>query len=309
MTLLDAPTSTRRNTAFGATSETGDQASARSDGAPISGPAIGEMRLPQHQRRGSAPASDATRRPDANARVRATPKGNGRMGGAQHPSGAQLAWGQFWAILGKDLRTELRTRQVWLSMGVFALLTLLIFSFAFDLQVENTAAVGPGALWVSFIFASMLGLGRNIASEQEHGPMDRLLLCPVDRQVIYLAKVIGNVIFIGVVEVVALPVFAALYNLPILVWAILPITLLGTLGVAAVGVIFAALAANTRAREFLLPLLVFPLIVPIVIGAVKATEALVTPIHGDAPWLGLIAAFDIIFLSLSAVLFHFVVEE
>ncbi len=194
-------------------------------------------------------------------------------------------------------------------MGVFALLTLLIFSFAFDLRVENTAAVGPGALWVAFIFASMLGLGRNIASEQERGPLDRLLLCPVDRQVIYLAKVIGNVIFIGVVEVVALPVFAALYDLPVIVWAILPITLLGTLGVAAVGVIFAALAANTRAREFLLPLLVFPLIVPVVIGAVRATQALVTPIHDDAPWLGLIAAFDIIFLSLSAVLFHFVVEE
>ncbi|HLY31878.1 MAG TPA: heme exporter protein CcmB [Ktedonobacterales bacterium] len=224
-------------------------------------------------------------------------------------SSLRLAWGQLWAIVRKDLRTELRTRQVWLSMGVFALLTLLIFSFAFDLRIENTAAVGPGALWVSFIFASMLGLGRAIGAEQERGPMDRLLLCPVDRQVIYLAKVISNVIFIGVVEIVALPVFAALYDLPIITGMIVPITLLGTLGIAAVGVIFSTLAANTRAREFLLPLLIFPLIIPVVIGAVRATEALVNPIHNDAPWLGLIIAFDIIFLSVSAILFQYVVEE
>jgi len=265
--------------------------------------AHGDARLAGAKRRNPGGTRRATARDKASVASSATPVRSKR------PSGMRLAWGQLWAIVGKDLRTELRTRQVWLSMGVFALLTLLVFSFAFDLRVANTAAVGPGALWVAFIFASMLGLGRNIASEQERGPMDRLLLCPVDRQIIYLAKVIGNVVFIGVVEIVALPVFAALYNLPIIVWAILPITLLGTLGVAAVGVIFAALAANTRAREFLLPLLVFPLIVPVVIGAVKATEALVTPIQGDAPWLGLIAAFDIIFLSLSAVLFHFVVEE
>ncbi len=221
----------------------------------------------------------------------------------------RLAWGQLWAIVGKDLRLELRTRQVWMSMGVFALLALLIFSFAFDLRVANKAAVGPGALWVAFIFASMLGLGRNIAAEQERGPMDRLLLCPVDRTVIYLAKVIGNVIFIGVVEAVALPVFAALYDLPIITGLIVLITLLGTIGIAAVGVIFSALAANTRAREFLLPLLVFPIIIPVVLGSVRATEALVNPIHGDPPWLGLIIAFDIICLSVSAILFQFVVEE
>jgi heme exporter protein B len=91
--------------------------------------------------------------------------------------------------------------------------------------------------------------------------------------------------------------------------AIAPITLLGTIGVAAVGTQFAALAANTRARELLTPLLIFPLIVPVVIGAVRATEALFTPIHGDAPWLGLLAAFDVIFLSISAITFQFVVEE
>jgi heme exporter protein B len=181
----------------------------------------------------------------------------------QRAAGARLAWDQLWAIIWKDLRSELRTRQAWMSMGLFAL----------------------------------------------RGPMDRLLTLPVDRAIIYLAKVIGNVIVISVVELVALPVFAALYNLPVLTWPIVPITLLGTLGVAAVGTQYAALAANTRARELLTPLLIFPLITPVVIGAVRATEALFSPLYGDAPWLSLLVAFDVIMLSVSAVTFQYAVED
>lgn len=221
----------------------------------------------------------------------------------------RLFWDQTAAILWKDLRCELRSRQVWLGMGLFALLTLVVFNFAFDLRVDNQAAVAPGALWVAFVFASMLGLGRTLSSEQEKGSMDRLLLCPVDRKAVYLAKLLGNMVFIVAVEVVAVPVFAAIYNLPVLQPQIVPIILLGTLGIAAVGTLFSAVAANTHAREVLLPLLVFPLIVPIVIGAVKATQALVSPVSGDAPWLGLIIAFDVIFLSISAITFQYVVEE
>ncbi|HEX9037209.1 MAG TPA: heme exporter protein CcmB [Ktedonobacterales bacterium] len=223
--------------------------------------------------------------------------------------GARLAWEQLWAIVWKDLRSELRTRQAWMSMGLFALLTLVVFNFAFDLRVADQRAVGPGALWVAFIFASILGLARNITVEQDRGPMDRLMALPVDRSVVYLAKMIGNVIVISVVEIVALPVFSALYNLPALSLPIIPITLLGTVGVAAVGTQYAALAASTRARELLTPLLVFPLITPVVIGAVRATEALFSPIYADAPWLGLLAAFDVIMVSISAVTFQFVVEE
>jgi len=221
----------------------------------------------------------------------------------------RLFWDQVAAMLWKDLRCELRSRQVWLGMGLFALLTLVVFNFAFDLRVDNQTAVAPGALWIAFVFASMLGLGRTLSAEQEKGSMDRLLLCPVDRKAVYLAKLLGNMVFIGAVEVVAVPVFAAIYNLPVLAPLIVPIVLFGTLGIASVGTLFSAVAANTRAREVLLPLLVFPLIVPIVIGAVKATQALVSPVSGDAPWLGLIIAFDVIFLSISAITFQYVVEE
>jgi len=194
-------------------------------------------------------------------------------------------------------------------MGLFAIIVLVIFNFAFDLRVDTTAAVAPGALWVAFVFASILGLGRTIAAEREKGSLDRLLLCPVDRKAIYLAKLLGNMLFIGVVELVALPIFAILFNLSLQAGPLLLIVLLGTLGIAAVGTLFSAMAAATQARELLLPILIFPLIVPVVIGSVRATSDLIAPIANEPPWLGLIAAFDVIFLSISMLTFEFVVEE
>src|SRR5437588_11975476 len=135
---------------------------------------------------------------------------------------------QAQTILWKDIRCELRSKQMWTGMGLFALLVLVIFNFAFDLRVDNKSAVAPGVLWIAFVFASLLGLGRTIAAEREKGAMDRLLLCPVNRKAIYLAKLLGNMLFIGVVEIVALPVFVALFDLPLLIAGLLPIVLLGT---------------------------------------------------------------------------------
>ncbi|WP_376794376.1 heme exporter protein CcmB [Thermogemmatispora sp.] len=224
-------------------------------------------------------------------------------------SNFRLFCNQVLAILGKDIRYELRSKQTWLGMGLFALLVFVIFNFAFDLRVENRAAVVPGALWVAFVFASLLGLGRTIAAEREGGSLDRLLLCPVDRRAIYLAKLLGNLLFIGVVELVALPIFAALFSVPLFSGELLPIVLLGTLGVAIIGTLFSVMTAATRARELLLPLLVFPLIVPVVIAAVRATGALMIAAPAEPPWLGLLAAFDVIFLSLALLTFSYIVEE
>ncbi len=216
---------------------------------------------------------------------------------------------QVLAILWKDIRCELRSKQTWISMGLFALLVLVIFNFAFDLRVDNKVAIAPGALWVAFVFASLLGLGRTIASEQEQGSMDRLLLCPVDRKAIYLAKLLGNMLFIGVVEVVALPVFAALFDVPLFTGALLPIVLFGTLGIATIPPLSPATPPATQPLALLLPLLVFPLIVPVVIGAVRATGTLMVPAVNEPPWLGMIAAFDVIFLSVSTLMFEYVIEE
>ncbi len=224
-----------------------------------------------------------------------------------------ITWRTFWlqvyTLLWKDIRCELRSKQTWLGMGLFALLVLVVFNFAFDLRADNKAAVAPGALWIAFIFASLLGLSRTMGVEREHGSMDRLLLCPVDRRAIYLAKLAGNLLFIGVVEVIALPVFAALFDVPLAIGALIPIVLSGTFGVAIIVTLFSALATVTRARELLLPALVFPLLVPVVIAAVRATENLVVPVVNEPPWLGLILAFDVIFLSVSILLFQYVIEE
>ena len=218
-------------------------------------------------------------------------------------------WGQTWALLWKDIRVEMRARQVWGGMALFAVLVLVVFNFAFDLTAVDKVAVAPGALWIAFVFASILGLGRTFAVEQEQGSLDRLLVCPGDRKAIYFAKLLGNMLFIGVVEVIAVPLFAAAYDLPIVTPAIIPIVVLGTLGVASIGTMFSAIASNTRAREVLLPLLVFPLIIPVVIGAVRATQDLLSPAPDGIAWLGLMAAFDVIFVSLSMVLFQYVIEE
>src|SRR5437867_1844627 len=129
--------------------------------------------------------------------------------------------------------------------------------------------------------------------------MDRLLLCPVDGKAIYFAKPVGSMLFIGVVEDIAMLIFAAMFNVPLFTGELLPIVLLVTLGIATIGTLFSAIAAATQARELLLPILVFSLIVPVVIGAVRATGSLMVPAVNEPPWLGLIAAFDVIFLSVS----------
>lgn len=195
-------------------------------------------------------------------------------------------------------------------MFVFALMVVVIFNFAFELRVENVANVAPGVLWVAIAFAGVLGLNRSLVLEKDKGCLDGLILCPVDRSAIYLGKMIGNVVFMLAMEAVALPVFAVLFNLPLLTPAVLAVVGLGTVGFAAVGTLFAAIAVNTRTREVMLPVLLFPIIVPLLIAAVKSTEAIVGSQNaGDAPWLGMLAAYGAIFLVVSTLTFEYVLEE
>ncbi|MBI4492125.1 MAG: heme exporter protein CcmB [Chloroflexi bacterium] len=217
---------------------------------------------------------------------------------------------QISAIVWKDLLSELRTKEVVNSALLFAVMVLVIFNFAFDLRVENVAAVAPGVLWVTFTFGGVLTLGRAFARERDRGTLEGLLLAPVDRGAIYLAKLLTNVAFMLLVELVALPVFVALFNVP-LDWGLaLLVVLLGTLGFAGVGTLFAAMAAHTRAREVMLPLLLFPIALPVVIATAKATGAAIGPPQGEAAaWLNLLVGFDAIFLTLSFILIEYVLEE
>jgi heme exporter protein B len=217
---------------------------------------------------------------------------------------------QVWAVARKDLLIELRSRDVISSAIVFTLLVLLIFNFALDLTGDTVRAVAPGVLWVTFIFAGMLTLGRTFARERERGALQGLLLAPLDRGALFVAKLLVNVTLLGLVEIVALPAFIALYNLSPRPGPLLAVIVLGTLGFATVGTLFAAIAANTRAREALLPLLLFPVLVPVIIGAVKATgETIPGVAAAGPPWLNLLIAFDAIFLALSYVMFEYVIEE
>jgi heme exporter protein B len=220
---------------------------------------------------------------------------------------------QLRTLIWKDLLLEARGRETVLAGAVFALLTLVIFNFAFDLRVENVAAVAPGVLWVTVTFAGVVSLGRAFARERDRRTLDGLLLAPVDRSALYLAKVVASVLSMLVVEIIAVPAFIGLFNVIVDMPLLLLALVLGTLGLAGVGTLFAAIAAHTRAREVLLPLLLFPVQVPVILATVKSTGAAVR-VPGLAPpeigqWVGLLVAFDALFLGLSVLLFDYAIEE
>jgi heme exporter protein B len=216
------------------------------------------------------------------------------------------------AIVGKDVAAEIRTKEMISAMLVFSLLIILIFNFAFDLRAENLRTLAPGVLWVAIAFAGMLGLNRSFILELDRGVLDGLLLSPVDRSAIYFGKMLGNVLFISLVEIIVLPIFVILFNLsasmlPMLVGVVI----LGTIGFASVGTLFSAMAVHTRAREVLLPIMLFPVVVPVMLSAVRLTAAILdgTPFGEVSHWLALLVAFDVIFIAASFMLFDFVVEE
>jgi heme exporter protein B len=213
-------------------------------------------------------------------------------------------------IVWKDLLTEVRTKDLFGGMFIFAVLTIITFNFAFDLSGTSRAASGAGAMWVAFNFAGFLGLGRSIALERDRGSLDGLLLCPVDRGTIFLGKFIGNLLFITLVEVISVPIFGALFNLNVFQPTLFLVLLLGTVGFAAIGTLLAVMAASTRSREVMLPVLMFPILLPVIIASVRATTLILTDQTRDlVPWLNLLGAYDVLFLAISYLVFDRVVEE
>lgn len=215
---------------------------------------------------------------------------------------------QIYAVVHKDLVVEMRARDLLVVMLTFAVLSLVIFNLALDLRGPVVQEVGPGLLWLTIAFAAMLGMGRTFVREHERGTLPGLLLAPVDRGTLYIGKLAANLLFLFVMEAVTLPMFALLFDLPVLRPSVLLITAVGTLGFAILGTMFSAMAAYSRAREALLPLLLLPTTVPVLIGAVKATSGAMSGVAGGPPWLGLLLAFDVIFLTLSYLLFEHAIE-
>lgn len=215
------------------------------------------------------------------------------------------------AILWKDLAAEWRSRQLISSMLVFSLLVLLIFNYALELDAAARATVTAGVLWVTFVFAGTLGLNRSLAVEQDRGCLDGLLLAPVDRSAIYFGKAIGNLVFMLVVEIVVLPVYSILYNQNLFKPGLLLVILLGSIGYVAVGTLLASMAVQSRARDMLLPILLFPLVIPVLIAAVKASGNFLEglPMSEIWPYLNLLIVYDVIFAAVSYMVFDYVVEE
>ena len=222
------------------------------------------------------------------------------------------------AILAKDVRTEMHTRQMISSMFVFAVLVLLVFNFTLFIDEARAVDLGPGILWVAFIFAGTLGLNRSFTAENENRSLAGLMLAPVSRSAIYFGKLLSNLLFMLVMELFVLPLFVVFFNLNILelltpadLATFALVLVLGTIGYAAVGTILAAVAANTTMREVLLPVLLFPVAVPIVLGAAESTRLLFEedPISSPWTWVRVLVVFAVVFLFVSWLTFEYVLEE
>jgi len=214
-------------------------------------------------------------------------------------------------IAWKDILSETRTREIITSVLVFAVLVIVIFHFAFGGSQQEMLELAPGMLWVTFSFAGVLSLNRSFIKEKEENCLEGLMVCPVSREAIYVGKMLGSLLFMLLVETIVLPIFALLFNVGVISLPLVAIALLATVGFAAVGTLFSALAVNTRAREMVLPILFFPIVAPVIIGAVNASAAILNgdPWSSMSAWFGIIAAFDVIFLVVSFLVFPFVIEE
>lgn len=216
-------------------------------------------------------------------------------------------------VAAKDLRTEMRSREQALSLLVFALLVLVVFNFAFDFTIIDFLSLGPGILWVAFLFSGVLALNHSFRIEREQDRIEGILMAPIDRSAFYLGKVLATVLFMAVVEAVLVPLSAVLFNQsfgPRLGLMILALVL-NTIGFAAVGTLFAAVTTQTRRSEVLLPLLLFPAAVPIALAAVRTTAAILAgrPFARYAHWVYMSGAYDLVFLAAAVLLFDYALQE
>ncbi|MBM4426291.1 MAG: cytochrome C biogenesis protein [Chloroflexi bacterium] len=216
------------------------------------------------------------------------------------------------AIVQKDLSAEFRSRELLSAMLVFSMLVILIFNFALELNIDVRRTVTAGVLWTTFAFAGTLGLNRSMAVEKDRGCMDGLLLAPVDRSAIFFGKAISNLAFMLIVEAIVIPLYALLYNeTRIFQLEFLGVLLLGSIGYISVGTLLSAMSVQTRTRDVLLPILLFPVAVPVLLASVKASGGIIEglPLNDILTPINLLIVYDIVFIAISFMVFDFVVEE
>jgi len=217
-----------------------------------------------------------------------------------------------WAVVWKDVIVERRSKETMNAVLFFSVLLLFVFEFTLGADRERLASVLPGLLWLGVLLAGLLGLGRGFVLERENECWEALLLTPGDKGAVYVGKLVGNLLLMGVVETVMVTLFTVFMNVDIgrAMPGLLLVLALGTLGIAAVGTLFGAMTAHVRARELLFPVLLLPVLVPVLLATVKATEALLL---GEAlgtvgHWLKLLAAADVIYLVVGLLTFDAVLE-
>jgi len=226
------------------------------------------------------------------------------------------SWRQFKAILRKDIVMELRTFEMLTSMGLYTLLTLVIYQIALSQSGSafDVRQIAAGLLWLAFVFTSMLGLNRSLVHEKDQGCLEALLLSPVDRPVIFFAKAAGNLIFLLIVEVLTIPLFFAMFlSKPIAGdWWMIPIAMfVGAVGIAGVGTLLATISVNTRGRDFILAVLFIPIMFPLLLSVVGATSVVVYgPLDPGLFWrdIALAAGYDAIMLTAAFGLYEFVIS-
>ena len=220
---------------------------------------------------------------------------------------------QIAAIVWKDFVTELKTRELLSAMFIFALLVILIFIFSINLSIVKASEVGPGILWVAFLFAGTIGLNRSFMLEKENGCLMGLMLVPADRTAIYFGKLISNLIFLSIMELFILPLFMIFFDIDLLshLGPLLVVVFLGTLGFCVLGTLLSSLSSNLKTREIMLPILLYPLLIPIIIAAVRMTGQILdgTELFDMMKWIGLTASFDIIYIGVSIMTIDHILEE
>lgn len=215
------------------------------------------------------------------------------------------------AIIQKDLQAELRSRELVATMLLFSLLSVLVFSFALELDRVAEEQAVSGVLWVTLVFASLLGLNRSMAIESDNASMDALLLAPINRAAIFAGKLISNFLFTLTVGAVLLPLMTLLFNMNLLtgwLWAVL---LLGTLGICVTGTLLATMSMQTRAPSAILAIVQLPVALPILLAAVTASNGIIggLPNSDWLAWVQILAVVNLIYLVLSFLMFAYVIEE
>ena len=214
------------------------------------------------------------------------------------------------AILWKDLKIELRTKEAFSASFVFSVLVLVIFNFTMDLTSAEALKLGSGFLWVAFTFAGVLSLNRSFALEKEQNCIQGMLLAPVDRSAIYIAKFLVNFLFMFVTELIVLPLFVIFFNVAIERVGVLFLVLcLGTAGFSSVGTLFSAIAVHTRMREVMLPVLLLPITIPVLIAAVETTAYALGAQEQASFWFKLLVVYDLVFFTVCFLSFEFVLQE